>query len=168
MTDPLLLWGLGLLAAAALLVIVEVFIPSGGIIAITSGVVAVAGIVSLFRHDTTWGLIGVLLTVLCGPVIFGFAIKMLPNTPIGRRMLGVPDEGEVREQHMREQEERDEFASLQGEVGEVLSDLRPVGVVRINGKRYDALAEGAMVEAGSRVRVTVVNGRQIKVRQVDA
>ncbi|MHC5009117.1 MAG: NfeD family protein [Planctomycetota bacterium] len=45
-----------------------------------------------------------------------------------------------------------------------MTDLRPVGVVKIDGQRIDALAESGIVEAETPVVVTDVYDNQIKVR----
>ena len=45
-----------------------------------------------------------------------------------------------------------------------VTGLRPVGVVKINGQRVDALAEGGVIAANTPVLVTDVYDNQIKVR----
>jgi membrane-bound serine protease (ClpP class) len=56
--------------------------------------------------------------------------------------------------------------ALIGAEGLVLTDLRPIGIVQIAGQRYDALSETLFVPAGARVRVTQLDGLQVKVRPV--
>lgn len=163
----MLFWGWGLLAAAMLLIIIEVFVPSGGLIAIVAGVVSIAGVVVLFRFDTTWGLIGILCVLFAGPTVFGFALKVWPNTPIGRKMLhGEVTEEQLAEREMRSKAERERWQSLLGAEGTAITDLRPVGRVELEGERYDALSEAGLIERGAPVRVTRVEGTQIKVRRL--
>jgi len=164
--DPTLLyWGLGLLAAAVLLAVVELFVPSGGLIALASAVVAVVGVVVLFRHDTTWGLIGLLAVLVLGPMAFVFGLKVYPNTPVGQRMIMGENGRDVGvEQVDRENKLKEHLLAMVGEDGEALTDLRPVGTVVVGGERHEALAEGNYVEAGSRIRVTRVESGQLKVR----
>lgn len=50
-----------------------------------------------------------------------------------------------------------------GAVGEAITTLRPVGVVEIDGERYDAIAEAEYIEAGTRVQVLRVQGYQVVV-----
>lgn len=156
-------WGVALIGAACLLVFVEVFIPSGGLIAVASAAAACAGIVMLFLHNPMSGIIGLLATMILGPMAIAFAFRMFPHTPIGRRMiLGArpsdPTEGVTHQETLH---------AMIGAEGDAITDLRPVGVVRIDGERHDALAEGPMIEAGSRVRVVIVEANQIKVRKID-
>ncbi len=159
-----LIWGAGLIAGALLLVFVEVFVPSGGLIALIAGAAAIAGIWQLFLYDTLWGVIGTMGVLVMTPVVVTFGLKMLPSTPIGRKMFfgEVPPDEERR--LGEESRARESMHAMVGMEGEAVTDLRPVGVVRIEGERYDALAEGAFIDAGTRVKVTVIDGMQVKVR----
>lgn len=163
-----LLLGLGLLAAAFLLVFAELFIPSGGLIAIGAGAAAIAGIVVLFIHNgPVWGFIGIGVVMVGTPVTLNAALKIWPSTPVGRRMLmGETTEEQIEAKEASEREARERRRALLGAEGKTLTPLRPVGVVRIGDERHDALAEAGMIEAGQRVRVTDVSDNQIKVRAV--
>jgi membrane-bound serine protease (ClpP class) len=163
--DSHLIWGVGLIGAAMLLIFVEIFIPSGGLIALVAAISAIAGVWQLFLYDTVWGVIGFLGVAVMTPVIISFGLKILPSTPIGRKMFfgeSPPDSDEQRLE--RELAARDSLQALLGAEGRAATDLRPVGVVILDGRRYDALAEGAFIDAGTSVRVTVVEGNQLKVR----
>ena len=162
----MLLWGLGLLGAALLLVIIEVFIPSGGLIAIAAGGTAIAGVVCLFRYSTTWGILGVLALLLLGHATFAFALRVWPSTAVGRRMLGERPPEVIEAERLAAQRERDRLLALVGSEGGALTDLRPVGVVKVGAERLDALAETGFIRSGSRVRITVVEMNQIKVRAI--
>ena len=56
------------------------------------------------------------------------------------------------------------LAELVGQEGQVVTDLRPVGVVRINGVKHDAMSQTRLVRAGETVRVVAVDGPTVKVR----
>ena len=165
--DAMLIWGLALLAAAVLLVVVEVLVPSGGIIGILSAGLAIAGVVCLFRYSTTWGLTGALLVLVGGPALFVFALNMLPSTPTGRAMLGEIDPEQRAEAERKDREERERFASLVGAEGVALTDMRPVGTVRVEGERHEATADTSYIRAGQKVRVTGVDMSTLKVRPID-
>ena len=162
----MLFWGLGLLAAALLLVVIEVFVPSGGLIAFISAGSAIAGVFCLFKVSPTWGLIGILCVVILGPLTFSFALRVWPSTPMGRKMMGEQTPEQIEAARQAELKERERLASLIDAEGVVLTDLRPVGVVQIGGERFDALAESAFIRAGTKVKVTVVASNQIKVRAI--
>lgn len=165
-SEELLYWGLGLLAASLLLIVVEVFIPSGGLIALVSTGCGVAGIVCLFKVGTLWGLAGLGTMVVLGPSSFAFALKIWPSTPMGRRMLGEKDPEQVEAERLAALKERERYLGMVGAEGMAMTDLRPVGVVRIDGERFDALSESGFIPVGSKVRITLAEPSQIKVRRI--
>lgn len=162
----LLFWGLGLLAASLLLVVIEVFVPSGGVIAILSTGCAIAGVYCLFRVSTTWGIIGIAAVLLMGPLTFGFALRVWPSTPMGRKMMGERPPEQIEAERLAELKEREQLAALVGMEGVVLVDLRPIGTIQVNGQRYEALSERSIIPAGTKIKVTVVEPNQIKVRAI--
>lgn len=167
--DPMLLWGLGLLALSVLLLVIEIFVPSGGVISITSGVVGIAGIVCLFmmkEQGALWGSAGVLMMLIVFPSAFALWVKVIPSTRMGQRMIGALPEEEVA---LRQREDRELFETLEalvGQIGVAKSALRPVGSIEIDGIRHEALAEDVAIEPGQRVRVTSIVDAKIRVRPV--
>lgn len=164
--ESLLVWGLGLLALALVLLVAEFFVPSAGTLGLTAAVIAITGVVCLFRYDTLWGVIGSLIVIVFGPLAVYFGLKLWPHTPLGRRVIGAPSDEEAAATRQRESDEKKKQAALVGKEGRVLTDLRPVGTVEIDGVRYDALSETLFVPAGSRVRVVGAEVAQIKVREM--
>lgn len=161
--ESLLVWGLALVAASIVLIFVEFFVPSAGLISVVAACCGVGGVVCLFIHDWQWGLGGLLALAVLVPMAIVFGLNVLPHTPLGKRMM-YTDSGEP--DTVLDPNDTGPYAGLLGKEGEVLSDLRPVGVVRIDNERLDALSEIGLVRAGVRVRVTSVEGRQVKVRPV--
>ena len=162
--EAALYWGLALIAVGVLLLIVEAFVPSGGIIAMVSGVAAVAGVVLLFRVSVSWGFIGLLLVMVLGPTSFFFALNMLPQTPMGRALLGAPTEEEEMARELAQDEAEAARAALVGREAVAVTDLRPVGEIKIDGERHEAAAQAGLIEAGSRVVVVKVTSSRIQVR----
>lgn len=160
--ESLLIIGIVLLAAALLLILAEVFIPSGGLISLIAAAIGIAGIVCLFRVDAKWGAAGTLAAIVLAPSVFFFGLRVLPSTGIGRKMLF----GESGRHDPVLKDSAGEFDALLGMEGDALTDLRPVGAIRIGGKRVDALSEVSFIRAGTRIRVTAVEGAQVKVRPV--
>lgn len=161
-----LIWGLSLVAIALLLVLLEVFIPSGGIIAVVAALVAVAGLIGLYIHDLTWGLTGTLALMVLTPIIVAFALKMWTTSRVGRAMMGVLPEEEVERQRAAERARREARLALLGAEGVALNDLRPIGVIEINGQRHDASSETGLIRRGARVKVTHVTDFDMKVREI--
>ncbi|MEM7755409.1 MAG: NfeD family protein [Planctomycetota bacterium] len=166
MSDAALYWGLALIAAGVLLIIIEVFVPSGGIIAMVSGVAAIAGVVILFRVSATWGMIGVLLVLVLGPTSFFFALNLLPQTPMGRALLGGVSEEEELARELARDEAAAARAALAGREGVAVTDLRPVGEIRIDGDRHEAAAQTGLIDSGTPVRVVKVESTRIVVKPV--
>lgn len=53
-----------------------------------------------------------------------------------------------------------------GKEGIALSELRPSGVIEIEGNKLDALSEGSYISKGSKIKVVKVEGSKIIVRRV--
>src|SRR5688572_23381349 len=144
-----LLWGFLLLGVALVLLFLELFVPSGGLIGVLAGVVAIGSVIAFFRYDTTWGLVAAGSYVVLGPILGVFAFKMWLNSPLARNMiLGdsntndggyVDDDSAMSLEHAR-QERLAQLRQLIGAHGAAVTSLRPVGTVRINGQRIDAMA----------------------------
>ncbi len=159
----MLAWGIILLAAALLLVAVEVFLPSAGLVAVVAGLLGVAGIVCLFQESVGWGIAGIGSAVVLAPVVFFMGVKLFPSTPLGRKMLF----GEAgKHEPVIPEESGKELEPLLGAEGEAVTDLRPVGMARIEGQRIDVICEVSFVPSGTKVRVTAIEGSQIKVRPI--
>jgi membrane-bound ClpP family serine protease len=162
--NTLILWGMGLLGAALLLLVLEVFVPSGGIIGVTAVVCAIAGVVSFWRVSTTWGLTSLLVVLVLAPIAFNFALRIMPHTPVGRKLILSSDEDAARRQAEAEQRRTEQEQALVGAHGRALTDLRPIGAAEIDGTRVEVTAEGGPIDAGTAVRVTSVQGSTIRVR----
>lgn len=162
--NPLLIWGLALLAVALVLVVLEFFIPSAGVISISAGVTALLGLIFLFRYDTVWGLGATLLTLLLIPLIFFGGLRLWRHTPFGRRVIGIPSEEELAREKHAEETQQAQRRSLVGKAGTALTDLRPVGLVRVETQTLEALAENSLIPKGQRVVIVAATGSEVKVR----
>lgn len=60
----------------------------------------------------------------------------------------------------------EDYSVLVGRSGAALTDLRPAGLVEIDGRKFDVVTFGEGVDRGAPVRVTEVTGNRIVVRQV--
>ncbi len=164
--ETMLLWGLGLLGAAVVLGVLEFFIPTGGVLGVTSAIVAIAGVVCLYTVSAIWGGIGTLTLLIVGPSAFYLGLKTWPHTRVGRQIIGIPTDEEKAAAERAEREAKARLAALVGKEGVVLTDLRPVGTVEVDGVRYDALSDTMFLRAGAMVRVIGVDVAQLKVREV--
>ncbi len=161
-------WAFLLLAIGVVLLVAEVFIPSGGIIGILSAISFIGAIVFAWyawwgtSQGAFWGfLLGISLLLPCLAVI---AFYVWPNTPIGRRaFLEAPAPHEV--VAFVEQEERHQ--KMVGKTGETVTTLNPAGIVRVDGQRVHCQSEGIILDAGTLVRVISARANSVVVRRID-
>ena len=165
--EDLLLFILGLV-----LVGVEVVAP-GHIVFGVAGVVCIVASLALglinFDHlpvaihweigNVSGALARVMQSILATAVISYLAIRYLPNSRWGRRLvLSTAIEGGALDQVSSEQIE------LVGCTGVTATELRPAGKVEVSGKRYDAVSELDYITAGKAVRVVGQRGFSLVVR----
>jgi len=157
--DPLTLAVLCLLLGCALIVL-EVFIPSGGILSFFSVVAIVASLAVAFRRDTTTGLAFLVMTVIAVPSVVALAFKYWPLTPMGKAFLG---------ELLSEEESQpdDPRRELVGRVGIAKSTMLPSGAILIDDQLIDAISQGAAIESGRAIVVVEVKGNRVVVRQAD-
>ena len=154
-----------------MLLVIELFVPSGGLIGILCGVAAISSIVAFFMYDTSWGVGVSLAYVVLTPITIVFVFKLWISSPVGKAMvLGesvtAGDEESVARSEQDRRARLAELEQLVGAEGVAETALRPVGTVRINGQRTDAMAEAGVIPANTPVVVTDIYDNQIKVRAV--
>jgi membrane-bound ClpP family serine protease len=161
-----IVWALLLLVLAVALIVLELFIPSSGVLSILSAASLIASIVMVFYY---WGLGAgtayLAFTALLTPLVIYTAIRWWPYTPIGRRILNLPPE---EEREIVTSPTHDLFRHLVGKEGSAVSKMLPSGIVRIEGKTYDAVSEGMAIDAGQLIEVVEVEGNRIVVRPLDS
>ena len=161
MVIPDIAWAILLLLIGCALVVLEVFIPSGGIISILSGVAFITAIVvASWEGPTTGpvtGFVFAALTLFAVPTLVAVAFKYWPKTRMGKAFLGeLPREDEV--------VPNDPRRSLIGQVGVARSKMLPSGAVEINGQMVDAVTQGQAIEPGAYVVVVEVRANRVVVR----
>jgi len=166
-TDPMLgWWVVGLLSIAVFCIALELFIPSHGLLSLTAGMCAIAGIVFAFRISPMTGALTLGLVAVCTPASFWLAIKVFPSTPVGRRIIlseGSTEE-ELQQRHSSRSAEEEALGALVGMRALALTGLRPGGTIRIEGQDIEAFAETGFIDAGQDVIVASVRHRHVKVR----
>ncbi|XAL99628.1 hypothetical protein OT109_18870 [Phycisphaeraceae bacterium D3-23] len=156
----LLIWAVVAFGLAILLVVVEAFMPSGGIVGALAGLCAVVGIVLFFNVDTLWGMLSMAITLISLPFLIAALIWVWPNTAFGRWVTLDDEPADEQEAGVNE----DAGAIAVGTRGTAITDLRPVGACRLEGLRTDCIALAGVIESGTAVRVVSVEGTTIKVK----
>ncbi len=159
------IWGAVLIGTAFVLAILEVFIPSMGLIAAVAGLCALAGVIALFQEGASWGITGAGAVVLGAITIFVFGVRVLPHTPMGRGLiLGSGDDTDNNDAARELTERRALEEALLGATGVSKTSLHPVGTAEIEGARVEVIARSGAIDAGTPIRVVEVRGNEIFVR----
>mgnify|MGYP003920984395 CR=1 FL=1 len=164
-----IIWAFVFIGIAIVLFIVELFVPSSGLIALIGSLSVIASLIAFFMHDANTGLIATGIYIVFGPVLIWIAFRIWVASPLASRMvLGgivIEDEDDAKQRSAaRQQEQRADLESFVGKQGMTITVLRPVGVVRIDGERIDAMAETGSIEADCAIEVVSVYDNQVKVR----
>jgi membrane-bound serine protease (ClpP class) len=161
--DWWLLFAIFLYVVCAGLIVAEVFIPSAGLLTVCSLGCLIGGIVIFFRHSAAAGWIGVMVAIVMVPSLLAMAYKILPRTRFGKRVILTPP--------LRERGEAisdtSELAEMVGQVGRVLTTMRPVGMCDFGGRRVECVAETGYLQKEKKVKVIRVEGTQVTVRVMD-
>ena len=158
---PDIAWAVLLMLIGCVLVVMEVFIPSGGIISILAAVSFIGSIFIAFQDSATTGpttgLIFTAVTVFAVPTLVALAFKYWPRTPMGKAFLGeLPTVEEVLPEDPRR--------ALLGRVGVARTKMLPSGAVEIDGQMIDAVTQGQAIEPGTYVVVAEVRANRVVVR----
>jgi membrane-bound ClpP family serine protease len=160
--SPLIIAALLLLLALALAVL-EMFLPSGGVLGVLAALAAAGGVVVAYYYGGP--LAGTLFlgaVVVAVPALLAVAVQVWPHTPIGRSVLIALPESD--EEVLPEDPQRQRLKSLVGLRGVARSDMLPSGAVEVEKHTYDAVAEGMAIDAGQKVQVIGVRMNCLVVR----
>jgi membrane-bound serine protease (ClpP class) len=167
-----IIWAFIFIGIAIVLFFVEIFVPSGGVIALVGALAVIASLVAFFIHDMNTGLVATGIYMLFGPILAWIAFKIWASSPLAKRMIlgGIVQEDPEEAMQRSKARQEEQAATLQllvGQLGETITILRPIGVIRIDGQRIDAMAETGSIEANTPIKVVSVYDNQIKVREIN-
>lgn len=148
-------WAALLLGLGSLLIILEFFIPSAGVIGVAAAICLVAAVVIGYMDGILAGTIILGVEVIGVPIVLAGMVRVWPHTPIGKYLFLSPPEAKHVEPYA---ERREALSALVGMRGIAKSKMLPSGVVKIGGKTYEAVADGEAIEAGESV---IVKGYQM-------
>ncbi len=158
-----LVFAIFLYFACAVLIIAEVFVPSGGLISLCALACLIGGAVIFFQHSATAGWIGVGIGFVMIPGVLIFTYRIFPKTRFGKSVTLTPSE----RQQGDAIPDTSELTEMLGKVGVVLTPLRPVGTCDFAGKRVECVAEGGYVDKDKKVKVIDVESTQLTVRMIE-
>lgn len=158
-----MVWAIIAFGVAFTLLVLEAFLPSGGVLGLLAGFCAIGGIVMFFMFDDTWGMVSMAVALLATPFIIAGMLWVWPNTPIGRALTLEDQQARINQDTRADEHDGDIAVGMHGEA---LTELRPVGACRLDGKRIDCISQAGVIEKGTAVRVVGVEGVTIKVKAV--
>lgn len=160
--DPILLPILLLLAGFGCLLL-DFFLPTGGVLSFMAAIAILASIILGFMEGPTFGLILLVTTGVLLPALFAAAIKFWPHTPLGRLML---IQRNTLEDVLPEQIRDHRLETLIGQHGKAKCKMLPGGAISVAGKTYDAVSDGIPVENGEYVEVIAVRNNRLVIRPI--
>lgn len=153
---------IALLVLAFVLVMAELAFPSLGFLTLCAAGAYAFSLVKAFEVGNTygWSLVGA--GVLLLPVAIILGLRVLPLTPMGKRLfLRAPDTDQI-QRGTRDREEE----NLVDCAGRALTDLRPAGTAEVEGQRVDVVANGKFIPRGAAIKVVSVGGGRIVVETI--
>ena len=152
-----------LLVAAMVLAFLEILTPSFGLLAVGAIGTLIVAIFMGFSYASWLGYTMVVGAVILGPIYVAFLVRMLPKTPLGKRLFlaqapdatgdGTPQAGT--------------YDKMIGRTGTAATLLRPGGMVEIDAKRLPAHAETGMIEKDTPIVVVSADSMNVIVRKAD-
>lgn len=138
-----------LLAGGVALLLVEMLLPTHGLLGIVGAAALVAAVFVSFREDRRLGLGLAVALVALAPFGAMLWVKVWPRTAVGKRMILAPVKSEPAAPPVRI-----------GQSGVTVTELRPMGVCEFGDERFEARAERGTIGSGERVEViALVDGR---------
>jgi hypothetical protein len=156
-----LVWVVMLFVLGLGVMVLEVFLPSGGILGFLSITALIAAISTAFLEmGTAAGMAALAVATVVVPIVLSLAFRWFPETPLGRRVLPPPPDAA---DTLPDPDGRRRLQEMVGRVGRAATEMLPWGVVEIDGTPFDAMSESGPVEPGAIVEAVRVEGRALVV-----
>ena len=148
------------------LALLEVLVPSGGILGLLATASLVASMVMAFMHNTAGGFAVLVVMIIMLPIVIVLGFKWLPKSPFGKRLI-LHTPKDTPEELGKAGVCEEDFSILVGKRGVTDSVLRPSGFAMIEEQRYTVVADGDMVDEGVDIEVISVEGNSIVVEPIN-
>ncbi len=152
-----------LVGVALILLGVDLFLPTGGILMILAAVAAITGMSFGFAHSATAGGWLTLVVLLSIPTLLFFFVKYYPSTAIGKKMI--INRPEARPYDFSSGKANHSLTV--GDVGLAKTPLHPAGKITIHGIDFEAVSNTGIIEAGYAVVVTDIEMNVATVEKYD-
>jgi membrane-bound serine protease (ClpP class) len=164
------LWSILLLIFGLATLVAEIFIPSGGVLAVITVTAIVSSLVlsaiAWLWVAPIWFAAHFAMVLLLVPLCLLGALEILPRTRAGKRMILQPPDGENLRGPQTSTDH--DLRQLIGKQGVVRTTLAPGGYVSIGDARYSAVSEDSLLDFGTRIVVAGLRGSTLVVRLPEA
>lgn len=131
------------------MMIAESVVP-GLIIGLIGTILLTVSIVFGFAHHWAMGTAQLALAVVVAPLAFFIGVRRLA---LQASLEGAGSFGQ-------------DYSVHQGQEGQAHTDLRPAGIVIVEGRKLDVVTSGEAISKGRRIRVDRVEGNRIVVKAI--
>ena len=153
------LYHIAVFFAGVLMIIVEILLPTVGLLA-GLGVAAMLYSIVLALGGDIGALAALGIALVISIVLFLLIVSRLPSSKLWNKIV-LQKSSRTEEGYVSAEEQLD----IVGKVGEVLTELRPSGTARIDGRPVDVISEGTFIQKGKQIVVLSVNGSRVVVRE---
>ena len=138
---------------AYILLIIECFLPTGGLLATLSVLCLIASIVFAFSVSKTVGCVVLFLVVAITPILINLLIRLWPSTRLGRKILNLNPRliGNTQIQRTEASAGKQKFID---QIGHAHTDLSPNGIATILDEKMDVISDGEFIQKGAEILVT--------------
>lgn len=157
----LIIW---LIIFALFFFILELFIPSGGILGLCSLFCVILSIIFTYQISPTLGNTAIAIAIVGVPLFMLLGMRILPNTPLIKR-FSLKDKQPANSVIYDKNRDTDP-QSLVGLEGVTLTDLRPIGTCLINNNRMECTSNHGVIPHNTKIKVTSVSGLDVKVEPI--
>ncbi len=143
-----------------LVIVVEIFVPSMGILSLLAAGLLIYSLVLVFGQiSQAAGMLFLGVDLVAVPVLFYVGIRVLGASSLSLQSKLSSRDGVT--------SQSPDLSTWKGKTGKAVTNLRPAGMAMIGEKRLDVVTEGEYVVSGTMVTVTDVRGNQIIVEPVN-
>jgi len=157
--ETIILFVIGLI-----LLLAEIFFIPGFGLAGISGIAAI--LVSIFLTFGNIVQATYSISIALGVSVVGFflLIKYIPSTQTWRKFVLSTEQ----KKELGYTVGTKDLNRLNGKEGIAITPLRPSGIIKVNGKKLNALTRGEYVDSNTKIKIISVEGNKIVVETVDA
>jgi len=151
---------LAIFITGLILLVVEAIVPGFGLPGITGIILIIAGTI-LAMGTITSALISLSIAIIITTIITILLVKFGHKSPYLENI--VLNTSQKDSQGYLSGTTKDKYL---GKVGTSISELRPSGIIEIDGERLDALSEGVFIPKNVQIKIIRVEGSKIIVRRI--